>query len=173
MCGAHVALALTNARTSDVRFLGVADCSRKERPRIFPCAPAFERQSARSLYRASARSSVNRMRASDPPNPRDPHLSLPRSQCAPQDVVTHGSKPLNDRLGNVSAGEEAHIYAGMGKALYSWARWRLRTRGRRECPPVCLARVIGEVFVLRLAGCEEFQNEFDGKAGPANYRFAT
>lgn len=88
-------------------------------------------------------------------------------RAGPQNIVATSSKRLYDRLRKVLIGEEAHL---------RWDRERLVFVGeiagiRQTCEDVFSrqARVVGEDVALRLARCQEFQDELDGKTRPADH----
>jgi hypothetical protein len=89
----------------------------------------------------------------------------------PNYVVAPGSKHLYNRLRKVLAGEKAHLrwkgvslvfvgeIAGIGQTgedIFS-----------RQ------TRVVSKDFVLRLAGCQEFENELDSETRPADHGLAS
>ena len=91
-------------------------------------------------------------------------------RAGPHHVVAPSLKHLYDRLRKVLVGEEPHL---------RWNRERFvfvgEITGVSETGEDVLSReaqVVAEDFVFRLAGCQELQDELDGKTRPADHWLA-
>lgn len=89
----------------------------------------------------------------------------------PQNVVATGSKRLYDRLRKVLIGEEAHLRRNRERLVFVGEIAGVRQTGEDVLSRQ--ARVIGENLALRLAGCQQFQDEFDGGTRPTDHRLAS
>jgi hypothetical protein len=88
----------------------------------------------------------------------------------PQNIVTVGSKSLDDRLREVLVGEEAHLRWNRVRLVFVGEIAGVRQTGKDVVSGQ--ARVVGEDFAFRLAGGQEFQDELDRETRAANYRLA-
>jgi hypothetical protein len=91
-------------------------------------------------------------------------------RASPQNVVALGSKHVNNRLRKVLVGEEVHLRRNWKRLVFVG-----QVTGVRQTSQNVLsrqARVVGENVILRLARCQELQNELDGETRAADHRLS-
>lgn len=84
--------------------------------------------------------------------------------------MTISAKRLHKRLRKVLVGEQAHLRWNWECLVYVGEIAGVRQTGKDVL--ALQARIIGQDFLLGLAGCEKFQNELDGQTRPADHWLA-
>lgn len=166
MCPAQTVFATTNARTSGASLSGVRRMNPEQNnPGLFQWTSTLNSDLPKVFVKRQYDAGFGFRQIQ-----QDGVRCARVIHASPQDIVALGSKRLNNRLRKVLVGEEEHLRRNWEGLIFVGQITGVRQTSEDVLPRQ--ARVVRENVVLRLARCQEFQNELNGETRAADHRLA-